>query len=335
MLDKRWALSLPLPAVPLRDHPDFMAEAADCGYRDVWSAEVIGLDGFTPLAVTAMAAPRMRLGIAIASVFTRGPGTLATHAAAMEELAPGRFCLGVGLGSPATVERWNGVPYRHPMTRLREYLTVLRGALGGERVSFQGRTLSVEGLRLERPPERRVPIYVAALREKMLHLAGEMGDGVITNWLGADDVPQIVAAARAGAAAAGKDPEQVEVVCRIPVIVDPPGEATERDLRRYVCAYLNVPAYARFQSWLGAGEQLAPMWDAWAAGDRKAAVAAVPPQRMSELFVTGSAEERREHIQRFLDNGVDVAVCNFTTTEPDAGKAADLLRREIRAMAPR
>ena len=334
MPEKRWAVSLPFPAVSLPDHSDIMAQASDWGYRDAWSAEVVGVDGFTPLAVTALAAPQMRLGIAIANVFTRAPGTLATHAAAMDELAPGRFLLGLGLGSPAIVERWNGVPYRDLMTRMREYVTILRGALGGDRISFQGKTVSVDGLKLERPPAHHVGIYVAALRERMLYLAGEIGDGVITNWLGADDVPQIASAARAGADAAGKDPEQLEVVCRIPVILDPPSEARETLLRREFCGYLNVPAYARFQAWLGASKQLEPMWKAWAAGDRKAAVAAVPAARMDELFVTGDAAQRREHVQRFLDEGVDVAVLNFITSEQDPSKAADILSRGIREMAP-
>ena len=77
MPEKRPAITLPLGGIPLRDHPDILREAVDLGYRDIWSVEVVGLDGFTPLAVAAMVAPEMRLGIAIANVFSRGPATLA------------------------------------------------------------------------------------------------------------------------------------------------------------------------------------------------------------------------------------------------------------------
>jgi probable F420-dependent oxidoreductase len=332
--EQRPAITLALDGIPLRDHPEILREAVELGYRDIWTAEIVGVDGFTPLAVAAMVAPEMRLGIAIANVFSRGPATLAMHAAAIEELAPGRFTLGIGMGSPATVERWNGVPYRNLKKRVEEYLAILRSALAGERVEFAGETISINGLRMERPPEGQIPIYVAALRGKMLHFAGEKGDGVITNWLGADDVPQVVRAACAGAMTAGKDPKQLEVVCRVPVILDAPSEETDTGLRRSFCSYMNVPAYANFQSWLGHGEPLQPMWEAWSSGDRKAAVAAVPEDRMHEIFVQGSPEKRREHIQRFYDGGVDVAIYHFSTHELDPARRKEIILQGIRDMAP-
>ena len=335
MPHKRPAITLPLTGIPLRDHAEILREAVDLGYREIWSVEVNGLDGFTPLAVAAIVAPEMRLGIAIANVFSRGPLTLAMHAAAIEDLAPGRSALGIGMGSPATVERWNGVPYRKLKTRMEEYLEILRGALAGERVVFQGETVSVDGLRLERPPEADIPIYVAALRGKMLHFAGEKGDGMITNWLGADDVAQQLSAAHEGVIAGGKDPADFEVACRIPIVLDQAGDALDTQLRRNFCAYLNVPAYANFQSWLGQADQLQPMWEAWASGDRKAAVAAVPADRMQELFVQGSPEERRAHVQRFYDGGVDIAIYNFETMEQDPAKRVQIIRQGIRDMAPR
>lgn len=335
MPEKRPAITLPLGGIPLRDHPEILREAVDLGYRELWSVEVVGLDGFTPLAMAAMVAPEMRLGIAIANVFSRGPATLAMHAAAINELAPGRFALGIGMGSPATVERWNGVPYRNLKKRVEEYLEILRGALAGERVVFDGETVSVDGLRLERPPAQAIPIYVAALRGKMLRFAGEKGDGMITNWLGPDDMPTVMDAVHAGVVAAGKDPANYEVACRISIVLDAPGEQLDTQLRRAVNTYLNVPAYAHFQRWLGHGEQLQPMWDAWAAGDRKEAVAAVPRDRMQEIFVQGTPAERREHIQRFYDGGVDIAIFNFDTSEPDPAKRVEIIRQGIRDMAPR
>ena len=335
MREKRPAITLPLGSIPLRDHPDLLREAVDLGYHEVWSTEIMGVDGFTPLAMAAMAAPELRLGIAIANVFTRGPATLAMHAAAINELAPGRFALGIGMGSPATVERWNGIPFRNLKTRMEEYLEILRGALAGERVTFEGETISIDGLRLERPPAQEIPIYVAALRGKMLHFAGEKGDGVIANYLGADDVPQTLKAVHAGAVAAGKDAATYEVACRIPIILDPPTPETETELRRNFCAYMNVPAYAKHQSWLGRGEQLEPMWEAWSSGDRKAAVAAVPLERMKEIFIQGTPEERRAQVQRYYDGGVDVAIYVFSTSEQDPAKRVEIIRQGIRDMAPR
>jgi hypothetical protein len=76
--------------------------------------------------------------------------------------------------------------------------------------------------------------------------------------------------------------------------------------RRMITAYLNVPAYAEFHRWLGRGPALQPMWDAWAAGDRKGALAAIPDSVVDELIVHGSVTECRAHIQRYVDHGITV-----------------------------
>lgn len=335
MPEKRPALTLALDGIPLSEHTDILREARDLGYRDLWSYEVAGRDGFTPLAQAAMVVPEMRLGIAIANVFSRGPATLAMHVCALNELAPGRFSLGIGMGSPATVERWNGVPYRQLKTRMEEYLTILRGAFAGERVDFDGETVSIKGLRLEYPPQERMPIYVAALGPKMLHFAGAQGDGMITNWLGPDDMPAVMEALHGGVRAAGKDPATYEVVARLPILVDEPGDEVDTTIQRTSAAYLNVPAYANFQRWLGHAEELGPMWDAWASGDRRGSAAAVPRPLVDEIFIQGSPEERNEHIQRYYDAGVDVAVYYPVSVHPDPAVRRERVLQAIRDMAPR
>jgi probable F420-dependent oxidoreductase len=191
MRQKRWALSVPLDGFTLAEHAEIAQEAERLGYSDAWSLEIDGVDGFAPLAVVAQAT-HMRIGTAIANVFTRGPATLAMSAAGLGEMAPGRFCLGIGAGSQPIVEAWNGGTFRRPATRVREMVHFLRRALAGERVVFHGDTFIVEGFRLSRPAAAPIPIYVAALRPGMLCLAGEVGDGAIINWLSAQDVPRSV-----------------------------------------------------------------------------------------------------------------------------------------------
>ena len=165
----------------------------------------------------------MRLGTAIANVYTRGPATLASTAAGLADMAPGRFVLGIGAGSQPIVESWNGGQFSRPATRVRETAQFLRKALAGERVVFKGETFTVDGFRLTRVPAHPVPIYVAALREGMLKVAGQVGDGVILNWLSPDDVPRSVGVVREAARQAGRDPDAIEVTARLFVNLDPPG----------------------------------------------------------------------------------------------------------------
>jgi probable F420-dependent oxidoreductase len=329
----RWSLSVPIEGFGLAEHADLAREAERLGYTDAWSYEADGLDCFTPLAPVALAGG-LRVGTAIANVFTRGPATLAMSAAGMADLAPGRFCLGIGAGSQPIVEAWNGGRFARPATRVRESVHVLRAALAGERVVFRGKTLSVDGFRLARPPARPVPILVAALRAGMLRVAGEVADGVILNWLSAADVPRVVAVVREAAVAVGRDPAAVEITARLLVNVDPPGPESDTAVRRHVTAYLNVPVYRAYQDWLGRGPVLTPMWEAWERGDRRAAVAAVPAPVMADLILRGSMGEIRAHAQRYLDAGVDTIFLQLSSSQPEPAERRRVMLDALRALAP-
>ena len=326
---QRYGMTIPFDGVPLHEQRDQIAELADLGYTDVWSAESNGADGFTPLALTSVWAPSLRLGTAIVPAFTRGPGLLAQSVGSMAQAAPGRFVLGVGTSSNVIVEGWNGIPFEEPYKRTRDIVRFLRQAMAGEKVTADYDTFSVRGFRLGVMPTEPVPVLVAALREGMLKLAGREGDGAIINWLSADDVATVAPIVR-DAAPAGEDgtrPER-EIVARI--FVAPNDDAdTVRGMGRFaIAAYLNVPVYAAFHEWLGRGEQLADMWRLWKEGDRKAALAAIPDSLVDELIVWGKPEACREHIQRYIDNGVTTPALALLPFGIDA-------RQAVRDLAPR
>src|SRR5262249_8658570 len=155
----------------------------------------------------------------------------------------------------------------------------------GQRVSVDTDTTHVSNFRLTRPLPGPVPIFLAALRERMLRLAGAEADGVIINWLGPEDVPQVLREVHAGAQRTGREPSDVEVVCGIFVCVSDDREAARAIARRYIAAYLTVPVYASFHEWLGNGEQLRGMHEAWASGDRRGALAAIPDAVVDSVFV--------------------------------------------------
>jgi probable F420-dependent oxidoreductase len=334
MAQKRWSLSVPLDGFSVPEHRMIAAMAESLGYTDAWSYEVDGLDGFTPLAVVASATSHMRVGTAIANVYTRGPATLAMTAAGLAEIAPGRFELGIGSGSQPIVEKWNDTPFDRPATRVREMALFLRQALAGEKVTMQGKTFSVEGFRLSRPPASPVPIHVAALRKGMLEVAGEVADGVILNWLSAEDTRKSVGVVREAARRVGRDPNSIEISARLMVSLDPVTPESDIVSRRHINAYLNVPVYKEFHRWLGRAEALQPMWDAWDAGDRKAAVAAVPEKVIDDLIVRGTPEERRQHVLRYMEAGIDTAYFSMATAEKDPARKREIMLQGVRDFAP-
>jgi probable F420-dependent oxidoreductase len=300
-MTQRYGMTIPFDGVPLGEQRDLILELEQLGYTDLWSAESDGADGFTPLTLASQWAPSMRLGTAIIPAFTRGPACLAQSVGSVAQAAPGRFVLGIGTSSNVIVEGWNGIPFESPYERTRDMVRFLRAAMTGEKVSQEFATFKVRGFKLRVLPSEPVPILVAALRQGMLRLAGREGDGAIINWLSADDVRTVAPIVQG----ASPDGSKREVVARI--FVAPSADAdTVRGMGKFaIAAYLNVPVYAAFHEWLGRGDVLEPMWKKWKDGDRKGAMEAIPDSLVDELIVHGPPEACREHVQRYIANGVD------------------------------
>ena len=297
-----YGMTVPFDGVALSDHRSRFEELVDLGYTDAWSSEANGTDAFTPLVLAAAWAPSLRLGTAIVPASTRGPALMAQSVAALAETAPGRVAVGIGTSSNVIVEHWNGIPFEQPYQRTRDTVRFLKAALAGDKVDHAYETFTIKGFKLGRVPEVAPQLLIAALRPGMLRLAGAESDGAIINWLGADDVAKVVPIVQE---AGGGVPKQI--VARIFVCPNPDAEAVRKSARFAIAAYLNVPVYAAFHEWLGNGPLLQGMWDAWKAGDRKAALAAIPDELVDRLVIHGTAAECKAHIQRYIDNGVTTA----------------------------
>src|ERR1700716_3801554 len=129
-MDTRWALTVPFTGVPLADHPELYRHAESAGYDDLWSGETAtGTAGFTPRSRSVPVTERLRLATGVVNPFTRGPGVLAQTAAAMQEASGGRFVLGLGASSDVIVERFNGLHFERPLTKMRDAVAALRPVL--------------------------------------------------------------------------------------------------------------------------------------------------------------------------------------------------------------
>jgi probable F420-dependent oxidoreductase len=302
---RRWGLTVPFTGVALAEHPDLYAQAERAGYDDLWSGETAnGADGFTPLGLAATTTKKMRLATGIVNPFTRGPGVLAQTAAALQEASQGRFTLGLGSSSDVIVERFNGGTFERPLSAVREAVTELRPVLSHPEGRGHG------GLRLERPPQAPVPLVLAALRGRMLALAAEIGDGAFTNFLPFSGLPRVVGALREGERAAGRREGAVELVCRFFLVPGAPEEGVAF-ARHMFAAYASVPVYAEFFRWLGWGERIDPMVEAYTAGDRAGAAALAPEELIREIFILGRPLDQHRRLLEFAEGGIDTLVLTF------------------------
>jgi probable F420-dependent oxidoreductase len=290
------------------------AEAA--GYDDLWSGETNGPDGLTPLILAAAWTKDIRLGTGVINSFTRGPAVLAQHAAALQDASGGRFCLGIGSSSSVIVERWNEIPFTKPLTKVRETVEMLRAVLAGGR--------GPGGFKLETAPEPPPPIYIAALRGKMLRLAGALGDGTFVNFLPVSGLPQVMDEIHAGEREADKAEGSSDVLCRFFCI--PQGPEQGMPLARWMfAAYATVPVYEQFFRWVGWGDAIDPMVEAWGAGERERARELAPEELIREIFIFGSPDEQKARLGEFVAGGISTPVLTPICTPDQIGDLIEQL----------
>jgi probable F420-dependent oxidoreductase len=305
----RWGLTLPLAGIGLAESAEHVKRAEAAGYTDLWSGETNGPDGFTPLALASAWTVRVRLGTGVVGVMQRGRALLAQEAAALADASGGRFALGIGASSDRIVAGWNAMPFEKPLSRVSETIDFLRAALAGERAEG--------GFKLESAPGEKVPIVVAALRGRMLELAVEKADGAMTNFLPLEALPRVVEQLHGA-------PDQFELLCRFFCL---PGEREQVEpLARFMfSSYVTVPVYEAFYRWLGYGDRIDAMVEAWAAKDRKRAAEEAPWELIEQMFIFGSPEQMRERLDAFVDGGITLPILTPITTPDRLGEMVDAL----------
>jgi len=316
-MENRLGYSPPLLGTTVRGSAELAREAEDLGYTDAWTAETSGPDAFSVAAAVAVTTTSMRIGCAIVPIYSRPPALIAMSALAVQQAAEGRFCLGLGVSSPVIVGGWMGQRYEKPLTRMRETVEIVKKALAGEKVSYDGETVRVAGFRLDGAPIE-VPIYLAALGPKMLALAESEAEGVA-----------LYLATEEGIRIARKHVPNKELVLRIMCIPDEPVDEVRNFVRWLTAPYLGVEGYNNYIAAQGYEDVAKKLADAWKSGDRDAARNAIPDELIDKLALIGPADACKERLQELRDAGLDTPVFLFLSTQ---GPAA--VQKAFRAMAP-
>lgn len=306
-----------MPGFTVRTACDLARRAEEIGYTDAWSAEVSGPDAFSVASAVGVSTSSLRIGCAIAPAFTRPPPLIAMSALAASQAAEGRFCLGLGASTPTIVENWMGLRFERPVERMRETIEVVKGALAGQKVDFDGGSARIKGFRLEGAPAE-VPIFIAALGPKMMALANEQADGIA-----------LYAVAEEGVRIAKQAAPDLELVARLICIPDRPVDEVREFARFLLTPYVAAAGYNPWIARQGFEQEASDVKTAWDARDRPAAVAAMSDRLVDALVIAGPAAACKERLQSFRDAGLDTPILLFIAQQgPDA--ALEMME----AMAP-
>ncbi len=314
-------IAVTLPAGPrVQDTIKRVKWAEANGIPDAWFGDSGAPDSLTTAGILAAHTKLIRIGVAVTPVYTRTPAVLAATANTLGQVLPGRFVMGLGSSSQTMMDGWHGVPLDKPVTRVKETAIMVKSMLAGEKSNFDLSTLRSRGYR-QAPMEQPVPVYLAALRAKMIEMAAEVGDGVIFNLWPKGALPKMMEHVKIGAERAGKKFEDVEVVNRAMVLVTDDKEGARNLFRAAFAPYYATPVYNNFLAWAGYEDVANVITEGWAAKDRAKTTGAISDELVDEIAIIGPAEECRERIQECAAGGIHTHII-----APMAASAEDVQR---------
>lgn len=319
-------LDLASPGRNVRENIELATLAEREGWRGFWAAEATGGDAVATAAAVAARLESSRVGTAILPMQTRNPLLLAMAATSVGQIAPGGFVLGLGTSTPLIIEDWHATPWgSSPLALTRECVDLVRRFLAGERVTTDSGRWRYRRAQLASRPVGDTPVYLAALNDRMLELAGEIADGVILNFVTLADVAHAKQRVAAGAARVGRDLAGFEFMVFFRATVTDDYEEVRERYQRELFTYVMAPVYQRMFAREGYGDACQEIQALWRGGERQRALDSIPPALIRERTLVGTASDIRGRLKAYSDAGVDAAI-TFPVAIPDSDYLADCTR---------
>ena len=290
------------------------AELAELkGYEGVWLPEAFGSDAFTLLGLLAGKTSRMTLATGIVNVYSRSPALLAQTFATLDEISDGRAVIGLGTSGPIVIENWHGQAFERPLTRTREAVEIIRLALQGERVDYDGECFQLRGFRmLIRPVQERIPIYLATLKPRAVRQTGEIADGWLPLGFVPGSLPEYLPWLEEGfkRAGNGKSLANFEIMANCHVFVDDDVQAALDAMKPETALYVGGMG-ARSKNFhkelmirRGFGDAAERIQELYLAGRKEEAIAAVPDEWVDQKSLVGPPARIIERYRAWEDGGV-------------------------------
>jgi F420-dependent oxidoreductase-like protein len=321
-----------VPGMSWREVRESATLAEDLGYSCLTMGESWGEDAFTSLAQLAAVTSRIRIGTSIVPVFARSPANIAMTALNLDRMSEGRFFLGLGTSGQLVVQDLHGERFEKPLTRMREYIDIIRKAARGESLDHDGAFFHTKRFRLRLTPFRsHLPIYIAALSPLSLRLTGELADGWLPIFLAPSRMAAAVAELKAGAETAGRSWRDVDISPQVSIYVtDDVAAARDRE-RPHLAFYIGGMGvfYHQYMHRIGFGAEADRVRHAYHARERERAAQLVTDEMVDAVTIIGRPQQCRDQMEVFFDAGVREIRLVFN--EPDG----DAYRKALRAVAPR
>lgn len=306
------SIGMMLPSYVERDARISLAcDADESGLDFLFMGESASSNVFIDLAIVADSTESIHLGTGIVNVFSRTPTTIALSIAELDSIANGRLMLGLGTSTKPLIEGLHGVQFTRPVSRLREYITVIRKAWTGDRFEYAGEFHSPTGGRILELPVHDVPIAIAALGENNRRLTGELADIWIPHLIPRSAFADAAQPVRDSARDSGRNPDDISLRPYIPTCIADRETATTA-LAKHIASYVG-PAEVYRNAVAAAGYEAITdeIHDAWVDGGRDGAADVVPTDLIDDIGIAGPPDLAHDRIEEWYAAGADSIVIHF------------------------
>lgn len=300
--------------------------AEDLGYDSIWTAEAYGADAVTPAAWILAQTDKIKVGTSIMQMPARSPACSAMTAMTLNQLSNGRFIVGLGASGPQVVEGWHGVAYGRPVTRTKEYISIMKKIFAREAaVEHEGFHYSLpysgeDGTGLGKPlksilqADKDIPIYTASITPNGLSGSAEVADGVFPIWMDPSKPEVLLPHIEKGLAKSGRTLMEFDIAPFITCIMGDDINACRQPIKGNMALYIGGMGardknfYNDYCKALGFEDSAVKIQDLYLSGKKDEAMAAVPDELVDACHLVGPAEHIREQLTRWKSAGASGVV---------------------------
>jgi len=302
---------------------ELIQQAESMGYDSVWTAEAYGNDAVTSAAWVLANTSKIRVGTAIMQMPARTPAMCAMTAMSLDQLSGGRFIVGLAASGPQVVEGWHGAPYGKPVTRTKEYIQIMRKIFEREGpVEFDGQMYQMpnqsEGTTGLGKPLKSIlhgdpdmKIYSASITPGGVRTAAELFDGFFPIWMNPEKISVFTENLDEGFAKAGnnKSLADFDVAPFVTIVEGDDIDKCRDQVRPGMALYIGGMGakgknfYNDYCKRLGYPDAAVKIQDAFLAGRRDEAMAAIPDALIDEVALCGTADRIKGRLEAWKDAG--------------------------------
>tara|TARA_B100001758_G_scaffold44818_1_gene35805 strand:+ start:2939 stop:3904 length:966 start_codon:yes stop_codon:yes gene_type:complete len=293
---------------------------SDSKIDSIWIPETWGMENFSTMSAVASNTDSQKIGSSIINIYSRSPSTIAMGAATVDILSNGRLILGLGTSSMPIVEDFHGDKFSNPVQRMKEYVEIIRLALSKKQINYSGKVFQLNNFTLLIEPKRKsIPIYLAAINEKMVNLTWEIADGVIFYLRPLEEMKKTITKMQSK--------KRIDVTCQIITCVSEDSENAILRAKKTLAFYISVGnIYREFLSKNGFQNETKNIFEEFKKSGFRSNHELVTEKMLNSLCIAGSPNESKQQLQKFRDAGIDLPIIQFNPIE-DTKESFSLLKK--------